>query len=211
VGFIARDTLPNDDQCQALFDAFVELGEPTWGLAMRLAHLSGLRWGELIALRPADVDFEPHRIVRVERAVEQSRRGRVFKEPKNSQRRSSIFAASLTGELSAHLDRVGAEHGAEALLFADPDGQPPERGQFSRLWHRAGSRAGWPMRSKKATVWHPHDLRHVAACWMLFDVGIDPPVVARMLGHANAAFTLSRYVGVRTGADVTTNKLTEEW
>jgi hypothetical protein len=30
-----------------------------------------------------------------------------------------------------------------------------------------------------------------------------------MLGHANAAFTLSRYVGVRSGADATTNGLTE--
>jgi hypothetical protein len=46
---------------------------------------------------------------------------------------------------------------------------------------------------------------------MLFDVGIDPAVVARMLGHATVAFTLSRYVGVRTGADGTANRLTEDW
>ncbi len=46
---------------------------------------------------------------------------------------------------------------------------------------------------------------------MLFDVGIDPPLVVRMLGHANAAFTLSRYVGVRTGKDAATNGLTDRW
>ena len=33
---------------------------------------------------------------------------------------------------------------------------------------------------------------------MLFDLSLDPAHVARLLGHANAAFTLSRYVGVRT-------------
>ena len=46
---------------------------------------------------------------------------------------------------------------------------------------------------------------------MLFDLGLDPAHVARLLGHANAAFTLSRYVGVRTGADSTTNDLTAGW
>lgn len=61
------------------------------------------------------------------------------------------------------------------------------------------------------SLWHPHDLRHVAACWMLFDLGLDAAVVARMLGHSNPAFTLSRYVGVRTGADAATNELTEDW
>ena len=46
---------------------------------------------------------------------------------------------------------------------------------------------------------------------MLFDVGIDPAAVARMLGHASVAFTLSRYVGVRRGADEAANQLTQRW
>ena len=212
VGFIPRDTLPSDEQCRALFDAFVELGLPTWALAMRLAHRSGVRWGELIALRPVDIDFVPHRIVRVHRAVEQAATGgRVFKTPKNAQQRTTIFPASLAEDLAARVHHVRRERGDEALLFPDDTGQPPERRQFLRLWHRAARRARWPMRTNKNALWHPHDLRHVAACWMLVDVGIDPAVAARMLGHANAAFTLSRYVGVRTGADAATNTLTDRW
>jgi integrase len=31
--------------------------------------------------------------------------------------------------------------------------------------------------------WTPQDLRPFAACWMLFDLGLDPAVVATMLGH----------------------------
>ena len=67
------------------------------------------------------------------------------------------------------------------------------------------------MRSPTVANWRPHDLRHVAACRMLFDVGIDAAMVSRMLGHANPAFTLSRYVGVRAGAAAATNALTEAW
>lgn len=44
---------------------------------------------------------------------------------------------------------------------------------------------------------------------MLFDVGIDPAVACLMLGHANPAFTMSRYVGARAGAVAATNALTE--
>jgi integrase len=202
VGFIPRATLPNDTQCADLFAAFGHLGEPAWGLGMRLAHRSGLRWGELIALRPTDIDLAPHRVVRVHRAVEQDKTGvRRFKSTKNAQARTTIYPASLAPLLEAHIDRVRAEWGEDGLLFADPDGQPPEHRQFLRLWHRAARTAGWPMRTRRDAISHPHDLRHAAACWMLFDLGIDPALAARMLGHANAAFTLSRYVGVRTGSD----------
>jgi integrase len=210
-GLIPRDALPNDKQCEALFEAFTQLGEPAWAMGMRLASRSGLRWGELIALRPCDIDFAPHRVVRVHRAVEQSRQGLAFKAPKNAQKRTTIFPASMAGGLAAHVAVVRATGGDEALLFDGRNGEPPERRQFSRLWHRAARAAVWPMRSATASLWHPHDLRHVAACWMLFDVGLDPALVAQMLGHANAAFTLSRYVGVRTGAHATANELTDRW
>jgi len=99
----------------------------------------------------------------------------------------------------------------EGLLFPDKDGDFANRRWFQRVWARAARDAGWPMKRSTAAVWHPHDLRHVAACWMLFDVGLDPAVVATLLGHANAAFTLSRYVGVRCDLSATVTAATEDW
>lgn len=128
-----------------------------------------------------------------------------MKTTKNKQKRSTLFPASLGGDLAEHVERIRKARGDQALLFSPPDGEPAERRQFLRLWTRAARQAGWPMRSPSVATWHPHDLRHVAACWMLFDVGIDAATVSRMLGHANPAFTLSRYVGVRLGAAATTN------
>lgn len=59
VDFVARSSLPTDDQCDDLFRAMARLGEPMWALAMKLKHRSGLRWGELTALRAEDVAFDP--------------------------------------------------------------------------------------------------------------------------------------------------------
>ena len=66
---------------------------------------------------------------------------------------------------------------------------------------------GW--RWTGAARWSPHDLRHIAACWMLFAVGLDPAIVADKLGHADPAFTIKRYIGVRDDADATATRLRE--
>ncbi|MBV9253656.1 MAG: tyrosine-type recombinase/integrase [Actinobacteria bacterium] len=213
VGFVDREALPNDEQCDALFDAMADLGGATWALAARLASRSGVRWSELIALRARDIEFAPYRRVRVERAAERTKMSEEpqFKLPKNSQRRVTIFPASLSEDLEAHVRTTRRLTGDDAVLFGTDHGSITDHRTFLRLFHDAGRAAGWPMKSGHLTVWRPHDLRHVAACWMLFDVGIEPPLVARMLGHYDVAFTLSRYVGVRTGAEAVANDLTAGW
>jgi hypothetical protein len=49
------------------------------------------------------------------------------------------------------------------------------------------------------------------ACWTLFGLGLDPAIVAEKLGHADPAFTVKRYVGVRGNPDERATKLTEHW
>jgi len=46
---------------------------------------------------------------------------------------------------------------------------------------------------------------------MLFDLGLDPAVVANKLGHADPSFTVKRYVGVRGGPDRAAMEATEQW
>lgn len=59
--------------------------------------------------------------------------------------------------------------------------------------------------------WSPHDLRHVAACWMLFDLKLDDAVVAEKMGHHNADYTRKTYAGTRGDVDQTVSDLTEHW
>lgn len=211
LGFIPRESLPTDEECALLFKALEDRGEETWALAMRLKHRAGVRWGELIALRPTDLEFEPNRVVRVHRAVEQTKSARSIKSTKNEHKRSTFFPASLSQDLRTHAEDVRRRLGPDALLFPGRDGGPANRVSFRRLWVRAAVVAQWPMKSSTASRWHPHDLRHVAACWMLFDLQIDPATVCVMLGHANPAFTLSRYVGVRGHAESQVTALSAEW
>jgi hypothetical protein len=46
---------------------------------------------------------------------------------------------------------------------------------------------------------------------MLFDLGLDPAVVADKLGHADPSFTMKRYVAARGDADLRAMDLTEDW
>lgn len=206
-GHVPRSSLPTHEQCASLCAALEAQGHQDWALAMRLKARSGVRWGELIALRPCDITFTPDRSIEVTRAVEQSRQGFAIKPTKNRQHRTTIFPASLRPELEAWCDA----RRADALLFSAVDGEFANRRTVQRYWARAARAAGWPMNSTTSSVWHPHHLRHAAACWMLFDVQLDAAAVSAMLGHATVAFTLSRYVGVRGNLTAAATAATETW
>lgn len=45
----------------------------------------------------------------------------------------------------------------------------------------------------------------------LFDVGLDPAVVAERLGHADPSFKVKRYVGVRDDPDAAAMCVTDAW
>lgn len=229
VAFIPRSTLPTDDHCEALFSAMEKLKYKRWALAMRLKHRSGLRWGELIALQPIDLEFEPSRVVHVRRAVELPTKGRPsIKRPKNNHTRTSIFPKSLVDSLQELVDEVQATAGPTGLLFPSRTGGIIRRSNFQQIWIRAADKAGWPMTSPRkktdgygkknkgwrwtgAAKWTLHDLRHVAACWMLFDLGLEPPVVAEFLGHSDPSFTVRRYVGIRGNPEEAATLATDAW
>lgn len=226
--FIPRSSLPTDAQCADLFEAMATNEEPAWALAMRLKHRSGLRWGELTALRASDFSFDP-RSIRVARAVEQGRNAAPsIKGTKNGSERTAIFPLSLVADLQNHLNQVVRAHGEDGLVFPGRRGGLMRRTTFQQVWIKAANAAGWPMSSRLARTkgygpngrgwrwtgaakWTPHDLRHVAACWMIFDLKLDVAVVAEKLGHHDPSFTMSAYVAPRGDADRDAMVVTDEW
>jgi hypothetical protein len=46
---------------------------------------------------------------------------------------------------------------------------------------------------------------------MLFDLGLDPAVVAGKLGHTDPNFTISRYIGIRGDPDTAAMAATDNW
>ena len=158
-----------------------------------LAVATGMRRGELLALRWQDVDLVAA-TVRVERALEETGAGLRFKAPKSRHGRRTIsLPSSAISTLRAHrlkqLElRVVLGKGKlepEALIFSNIDGLPLSPDNLSRDWRRAVAARDLP----KVKF---HGLRHTHAS-VLIASGLDVLTVSRRLGHGSPVVTLNTY------------------
>ena len=155
---------------------------------------TGMRRGELCALRWQDVNLDAATL-RVERSLEQTRKsGLRFKEPKSKRGRRAIsLSATVVAELrkrwaAQQEQRLSLGLGgspADGLVFADWDGSPLAPDRLSDNFSNAMAAAGLP----HVTL---HTLRHTHAS-QLIRAGVDILTVSRRLGHANATVTLNTY------------------
>lgn len=121
------------------------------------AALTGLRWGELIALRRCDLDLGAS-VVHVYRRLEEARNGEMTVGPPKSEAgaRSIALPTVLVGDLLCHMARF-AQAGPAGLVFTTDGGGPLRRGNFHRStkWTATVAAIGLPS-------FHFHDLRHTA-------------------------------------------------
>ena len=151
------------------------------------AAMTGLRQGELLALRWRDIDFARQR-VHVRRAWSQA--GRYEKAPKSGKVRS----VPLVSELVGPFDRLSRrEHftGDDDLVFRNDVGERPDAWALRRRYYAAIERAG--LRRLRF-----HDLRHAFGSTAVQAFPISD--VQAMFGHAHVT-TTERYIHHRPGAD----------
>jgi integrase len=154
------------------------------GVPKFLAY-TGLRWGEMAALRVQDFDMLRRR-VNVSRSVVEYN-GLVWSTPKSHERRSIRFPASLTDELSALM--VGK--GREDLVFTTHRGGVLRVSNYRHRFFAPAVEACQKTDESFPTI-TPHDLRHTAAS-LAVSAGANVKAVQRMLGHAKASMTLDVY------------------
>lgn len=160
-----------------------------------LALDTGMRRGEMLALRAGDVDLE-HNVIRLRGATTKSSKTRDL--PVLSDRSRDALAWLRRGE-------QGLPRPPLTPLVLDPSGAP--LADFRHVWMRARLVAyGFtPEYSSDGTGWsaacrqqaqsidlHWHDLRHEFAC-RLDDRGVALGKIQRLLGHASIA-TTDRYL-----------------
>jgi integrase len=181
------------DQVRTLMAAVA--GDPLEPLYL-LAVTTGMRSGELLGLTWADVDLDMARL-QVRRTLYRLRGEWRFGEPKTSAgRRAIALTEAATMALHAHRLRqaeqllaVQVRIGPDSLVFADRWGNPLNGFHLTeRCWKPLLRRIGLP-------VIRFHDLRHTCATLMLAN-GVNPKVVAEMLGHASVTTTLNVYAHV---------------
>ncbi len=157
-------------------------------LPVLIAATTGMRRGEILALRWCDVDLDAGTL-RVARSLQQISTGLEFKEPKSARGRRNISLAKATVD-ALRARKAELDTGPDGLIVCRPDGTPWPPDQLSVEFHVFAHRNGFSIRF--------HDLRHTHASNLLRD-GIPVNVVSQRLGHAEPAITLNVYSHVLPG------------
>lgn len=206
------------DQIPKLIAAF--RGQPLFML-VTLALSTGLRRGELLALRWSAVDLD-RRTLRVDRVIEITKKlgVRIKADAKNeSSRRTIKIDTGMCDLLRAHRTeqkamalKLGTSYPADCLLFPcvikRPKGRQPAGGlspadvDFHRPWDpkavtkefgRIATRAGF-------ADFNLHGLRHTHATQLLLE-GVPLHSVAQRLGHSTPVITMTTYAHVLQRAE----------
>ncbi len=153
-----------------------------YGLAVLFLAYTGIRFGELAALRVGRLDLMRRRATIAESVTEVGGRGLVWGTPKGHERRDVPVHRFLIDELAAHI----AGKPADALVFTAPQGGTLRVRNFRRVaLDPAAKTLGFE-------GLHPHGLRHTAASLAIAS-GADVKVVQQMLGHKSATMTFDLY------------------
>lgn len=173
--------------------AFLEhIAEERLYAAFLLAATTGLRRGEVLGLRWADVDLEAARIS-VRQSLVLVAYEPKFSEPKTNRSRRSVAldgrtVATLRSWRKQQLEErmlLGVGYDDSELVFTRDDGRFVHPDRFSQLFDKYVAVSELPRIRL-------HDLRHTHATLALA-AGVHPKVVSERLGHSTVAFTLDVY------------------
>lgn len=156
-----------------------------------VAFTMGLRQGEILGLRWADVDLEKSEL----RVVQTLTRGKGarFGEPKSERSRRTLHMPDITGAaLRSHRTRqkeerlrVGQEWQDHGLIFVGRFGRPLDGCNLTRDFQAHLQRLGLPRQRF-------HDARHACAS-LLLSMNVPARVVMEILGHSQISLTMNTY------------------
>ena len=163
-----------------------------------VALATGMRRGEVLALRWSDVDLDGGSL-RVVQSLEQTDAGLRFKAPKTKRSRRAIaLSPSIVEVLQRHKAeqakerlQLGLGKNERGLVFTRMDGEPVNPDNFSKEFARIVKRA----KVRPITF---HGLRH-AHITALLQAGVHPKVASERAGHSTVGITLDVYSHVIQG------------
>ena len=157
---------------------------PPYGVLVRFAAYTGLRAGEIAALRVKRLDLLRGTVRVVEAASEVG--GRLIAGPtKTHAERTVRLPRFLRDELAAYL--ASPPRDRDAFVFTAPKGGPLRHHNFyQRQFCPALVRACLPAQIRF------HDLRHTCAS-LLIAQGAHPKAIQAHLGHSSIQVTMDRY------------------
>lgn len=158
-----------------------------------LAIFTGMRRGELLGLKWADIDFKSRKI-RVQRSLTRvTGKGLVLKGVKSkSSRRTISIPAFVVDSLKQHKEKQDAwikelrgAYNDQDMVFASNNGNYKDPDNMLREFKRHIEKAKLP-------DCRLHDLRHLHSTILLKD-GVNPKIVSERLGHSGIDITMDIY------------------
>jgi integrase len=144
---------------------------------------TGVRFGELAALRVRRLDLLRRRATIAESVTVVQGRGQVWGTPKSHEQREVPIPRFLIADLAEHVRGKNPDE----LIFAGVRAGGALRAAVFR-------RAGFDKAAEAIGIpgLHPHELRHTAASLAIAS-GANVKLVQQMLGHKSATVTLDQY------------------
>lgn len=170
------------------------LGNDRWGAAFLCLLGTGLREGELLALRWGSIDLEK-RTLKVTQALARTKeKGLVFDEPKTAKSKRVIPLPGVVNEALKHHQiqqkqlklSTGKKLTEKDLVFCTKNWTPIYPRNFTRKFYQLKDKANVP---KDVNL---HALRHTFATRLL-EEGENLKTVQELLGHNDISTTANRY------------------
>ena len=166
-------------------------------LGIEIALFTGLRKGEICALRWKDIDLENHALT-VESAIGRGEEGFYIKAPKTGESARTVYYSDLLAnaleqrleEVKAAFVGAGIPFNRECFVLGGIDGSYLSTNALGKRWEAMAE--ALELKGTRGTRPTFHDLRHTYATQAIA-AGIDVKAVSAQLGHSNAAMTLNTY------------------
>jgi len=181
-------------QVEALADAI----EPRYRALIFMAAYTGMRWGELAALRVRRLNLLKGTVDVSESLAEINGHFHI-QPPKTGKPRTISLPRSLSEMLGEHIGHYPSEDG---FVFSSPEGKPLRRNFYSRNYLPALIASGLDpelclctnrqCQKRHRPIYRFHDLRHTCAA-LLIAQGAHPKEIQERLGHSTITLTFDRY------------------
>lgn len=212
LGTIPKEDIPGLDGVLLPFHRWVEEHHGRDGrILLDLLAFSGPRIGEALALHRDRLsrDESGNGWASIEERAQKHVKGQA--PPKHRRHRDMWIPAWLVDDLET------VTPNEDGYLFGAPQGSTwPVSRWGRRRFDRWAAEYGWeelddycrhqghdPTRcsgqNRRRWRFTPHDWRHAAAVWQLFELRLDPEDVAHHLGHRDGYTLYQMYVGARPG------------
>lgn len=157
-----------------------------------LALTTGMREGEIAALKWNNVSFKEH-FISVTHNFQRVGNNYELKSPKTAKSKRNIAMMDLTFKALKthrksqlkHMLKNETSYNDEGFVCAWDNGQPYRPHYISDMFRNSVKKLGYP-------IIRFHDLRHTHAT-MLLSKGVNPKIVSERLGHSTVSITLDIY------------------